>query len=364
MLSVTNYLFCSTFAEYQAIYPCDGLTIEEEGTEAGQKVYTFQEDWLRGGNWVKGCGVEGKSGYFYKSFLQLTSEIEKPPNPDSKIMRGDPPGSTATFLGKEFTFLQKPDEWLECTICQQLSDKPHQIPCCGGQTICEKCAEECKKRSDNCPLCRRSPFETVPDVRGERFVNNLQTYCPNYARGCDWKSDLKSVKEHVTAVCDYTVKPCPLGCGVKLMAMHHDAHVENECKFRVMDCPRCELGKRLTYDSIVRSHFKKCTLWPVLCPNRCEASMQSERPIFRSSLEGHLETCLEQKVCCALGCGEQVRRKLMPHHIDTEKDKHIHCLQERLLKAEEENQKLRKTIEELKESNRQLKEFYTYNVFD
>ena len=361
---VTGCLLCCTFAEYQVIYPSGSLTSEEESIEAGQKVYIFQEDWVKAGNWVKGCGVERTPSYFYKSFLQLTSAIEKPPNPHTKILRDDPLGYPGSFLGKQFIFLQKPDEWLQCIICVQLASKPHQIPCCGGQTICENCADQWKKRSDSCPLCRKTPFETVPDVRGERFINNLQTYCPNYSHGCDWKGDLKSVKEHVTAVCDYTMKQCPLGCGVKLMVKYHNEHVENMCKFRLMDCPRCELGKELTYDCIVHSHYKTCTLWPVLCPNGCEASMRSEKPIFRSSLEGHLETCLEQKVLCALGCGEQIRRKLMPHHLDTEKDKHIHCLQEQLLKKEEENRTLRKTVEELKEANQRLREHYTYNVFD
>ena len=324
----------------------------------------FQEDWLRGSIWAKGYSAEGKASYFYKSFLVLSSKAEKRPEQDLELKRCDPPGFKATFLGKEFTFVQKPEEWLECTICEQLSDKPNQIPCCGGQTICGRCAEEWKKRNDSCPHCRKSPFETMPDVRGERFINNLQTYCPNYTHGCDWKGDLKSVKEHVTTHCGYTVKPCPLGCELELMAKQCDRHTERECKFRKFSCPQCNQSEGLTYDSFTRKHYKECPSWPLICPNECEASLQSGSPILRSAVEEHLEVCVEQTVQCALGCGKQIKRKDMSRHIAAEKDTHIHCLQERLLQVEEENKELKKTIEELKASNQQLKEKYTYNVFD
>ena len=43
--------------EYQVIYPSESLTPEEDSIEAGQKVYIIQEDWMKPGNWVKGCGV-------------------------------------------------------------------------------------------------------------------------------------------------------------------------------------------------------------------------------------------------------------------------------------------------------------------
>ena len=40
-------------AEFDALYPCEGHTAEEGSFEAGQKVYVFQEDWLRGSVWAQ-----------------------------------------------------------------------------------------------------------------------------------------------------------------------------------------------------------------------------------------------------------------------------------------------------------------------
>ena len=316
--AVLKLCVCLPAGTVEVQFPYDATQPDELNMRPGDLIVQ-QGEQMESTGWEKGT-LNGKTGLFYKP---LTRELVMSTQSVHSLERGDPQGHKATFLNKDCVLLEKPDEWLECTICQQLSDKPHQIPCCGGHTICEKCAEDWKKRSNNCPLCRRSPFETLPDVRGERFVNNLQTYCPNYARGCDWKGDLKSVEEHVTAVCKWFVVQCE--CGLSMPRTSVDTHRQMWCIDRWVHCPCC--GEGGTFANTVLEHYHSCPNWPVRCPNQCRGGGAS---LTRGTVEAHCNSeCLEQVVACSfacLGCDARGKRREIPSHMQTGTTAHLDLL--------------------------------------
>ena len=316
-----------------SLRPCDLIVLEGE-----------QKD---GEEWVKGRLLTGTAsiGLFYKPFTCLAVANPRTAIPPPCF---DPDGHKATFRNKDYVLLEKPDEWLECTICQQLANKPHQIPCCGGQTICEKCAEEWKKRSDSCPLCRKSPLETMPDVRGERFINNLQTYCPNYTHGCGWKGDLKSVKEHVTAVCERCQIEC--ACGLSMPRWCVDTHKQSECIDRWVHCPCC--GEGGIYANIVLEHYQSCPNWPVRCPNQCQGGGGS---LTVGTVEAHCNLeCPEQVVPCrfaCMGCDARGKRREIPAHMQAATAVHLELMLAQYTSVVpllvKENEALKQRIEQL-----------------
>ena len=306
---------CLLAATVKVQFPYDTTLPDELSMRPGDLIVQ-EEEQKDDEEWVKGT-LKGKSGLFYQPF---TCEPVMSAQSTHPSLRCYPQGHEAAFLNKDYVLLEKPEGWLECTVCQQLAYKPHQIPCCGGQTICKTCAEEWKKRSNNCPLCRRSPFETLPDVRGERFVNNLQTYCPNYAHGCDWRGDLKSVKEHVTAVCEWFVMDCT--CGMSMPRGRFDTHKQNECTNRVVHCPCC--GEVDTYSKIVLEHYHSCPNWPVRCPNQCQGGRAT---LTRGTVKDHCNSeCPEQVFACkyaSMGCNTKGKRREILSHMQTDMANHL-----------------------------------------
>ena len=299
----------------EVLFPYNATLPDELNMKPGDLIE--QEGEQKDLKWAKGT-LNGKQGLFYKVFIR-----EVPPVSAPRAKRYNPEGYKFTYRNKDYILLEKPDDWLECTVCQQLADKPHQIPCCGGQTICMKCTEEWKKRSNSCPHCRKSPFETVPDVRGERFINNLQTYCPNYTHGCDWKGDLKSVKEHVTVNCKWFEMKCE--CGISMQRRKMAAHKQYHCIARWSHCPCC--GEGGVYANIVLEHYHHCPNWPVRCPNQCQ---EGEVSLTKGTVEAHCNSvCPEQLVKCkyaSMGCTAVGKRRDIPSHMQTNMAVHLDLL--------------------------------------
>ena len=151
---MVSNVVCSIIAGMvEVLFPYDATLPDELNMKPGDLIE--QEGEQKDAKWAKGT-LNGKQGLFYKPFTREPPPVSAPP-----AKRGDPEGHKATYHNHDYIFLEKPDVWLECTVCQQLADNPHQTPCCGGQTICIKCIEKWKERNDSCPNCRKSPFETM-----------------------------------------------------------------------------------------------------------------------------------------------------------------------------------------------------------
>ena len=57
-------------------------------------------------------------------------------------------------------FVEEPQDYLLCSICLGVFEKPVLLHCC-GQTLCHKCVLDCQKSSSvclsghKCPMCRK-----------------------------------------------------------------------------------------------------------------------------------------------------------------------------------------------------------------
>ena len=67
--------------------------------------------------------------------------------------------------GYDYTFVETPPDRLMCQICQAVARAPHQVTCC-GRVYCETCLDKYRRRSSNCPNCRKRG-QDFPDTRGE-----------------------------------------------------------------------------------------------------------------------------------------------------------------------------------------------------
>ena len=79
--------------------------------------------------------------------------------------------------GYDYTFVETPPDRLMCQICQAVARAPHQVTCC-GRVYCKACLEKYKRRSSNCPNCRKRG-QDFPDTRGELMaVMKRMCYTP------------------------------------------------------------------------------------------------------------------------------------------------------------------------------------------
>lgn len=61
-----------------------------------------------------------------------------------------------------------------CSICLQTCTDAVEAPCC-TQLFCEHCVASLKQ----CPVCRKSPFQVIPNTALRRMINNLKMECTN-----------------------------------------------------------------------------------------------------------------------------------------------------------------------------------------
>ena len=134
-----------------------------------------------------------------------------------------------------------------------------------------------------------------------------------------WEGELGSVSSHVNDVCRYQLVQCPNKCGEQMERKDIEKHKKGTCELRMYTCPHC-LCHRGTFKNVTTVHFKKCTGFPLDCPNNCW-----KKRIRRWSMPSHLAACLEQVVPCryqSLGCKARLPRKQMEYHMK-DKDTHL-----------------------------------------
>ena len=131
-----------------------------------------------------------------------------------------------------------------------------------------------------------------------------------------------------TSGCKYEEVKCPNGkCTEKMMRVNYEAHVENQCVYRMYKCRFCEYKDTfwaiMIGDGGSPSHYTQCAYYPLTCPNKCGATA-----ILRKDLQSHRKDCpLEKTPCPYVGTGCEkhslLRKDLVAH---LEKDIHHHML--------------------------------------
>lgn len=262
--------------------------------------------------------------------------------------RGEPVGFKGFYNGKELTFKAKFEDHFTCAICMELARDATQSSCC-GQSFCKACIESWQVRSNNCPTCRTTTqqgFRVFDDVRVNRFIQGLQLCCPNFNMGCDWKGELRGMKDHLAQICQYEGVACPNGCDQSLRRYMINTHLQRECTLRRQACVFCEeamgIVSAIPYLQLTQTHYKECPYVPVMCPNNC-----GNWKLRRGNLSDHLETnCPKQEVACEFsqfGCRFKTIRERLSEHLQMEVHTHLSLLMRSHCSLQQEVERLKAT---------------------
>ena len=275
--------------------------------------------------WWMGTSKDGHKGYFYRKFTEkknILPSIRSSSSPSLELKISGP--HSVSFKEISYCVEDKPGDDLECIICKNLADDPHQSKCC-GHTMCYHCAHKWGERNNSCPQCRESPLEIAVDTRTKRHISSLTVYCTHYRSGCEWKGSFNTVRDHLSEDCPYEEVECGNdGCTRSIERRYLTKHMDEECSMRIVECPCCE-DDDLPYHDLINTHYKECPDWPMRCPNHCNS--ESVKDLTRSTLQDHLEdNCPEQFISCQFaeaGCTVRVRRKEMADHIQQSVGEHM-----------------------------------------
>ena len=341
--------------DYTVSYPYDAQLPDELTICPGDVITVEEGDNEEDSPWWMGTNEDGDKGYFYVKFTQrdtLCDALE-----DSSVLKTRVIPHSATFKETAYYVNEKPGEELECIICKNLADNPHQTECC-GHTMCYNCADKWRRRNDSCPNCRLSPLDIVKDPRTKRYISSLTVYCIHYESGCEWKGSVSNVSNHLHTKCRYEIVSCKReGCGAQVQRQFLDNHMTTKCPMRQVQCPRCASAHEpaLTYHGLVNNHYKHCPNWPMRCPNHCSTEVK----LTRSTLQDHLENnCPEQVISCQFaeaGCTVRVKRKNMADHIQQFVTEHMTAMMSDYIKLKSDYKEIKKDHTELQADHIDLK---------
>ena len=253
------------------------------------------------------------------------------------------------FSKEELYFVNKLPEQveIECPVCLNILANPHLVNCC-GHNFCESCIERVKASNGDCPMCKERSFQAMVNKGHLRIINGLQVYCTNRRRDCQWKGELKNLSTHLNkgereGECQYEEVKCRYKCREIAQRQQLKHHEDKECLQRPFECQYCKL--KGTYHSITEEHYKNCSKYPVLCPNKCTSTQMPQ-----GSVTDHvIKECPLQPMDCVFswaGCKERpLRKDIEMHTTDT---KHMMLL---AVACGE----LKKEIKEVKGENEKLK---------
>ena len=156
--------------------------------------------------------------------------------------------------------------------------------------------------------------EVFRDKCAQKEILGLECYCPNKSLGCLWTGLLAHLQDH-DAECSYTKVKClysNLGCGVVILRHQLAKHAENDCGYKVTECPFCHVG----YPGVkMREHLEECRKFPVKCPHGC-----GESEILRENIPEHSISCPRVPTQCrfkSMGCDFEGPRDSLDKHLSS-----------------------------------------------
>ena len=198
----------------------------------------------------------------------------------------------------------------------------------------QKLPDEAICPSDGEVLKREEVFR---DKCAQKEILALECYCPNKSLGCLWTGLLAHLQDH-NAECPYTKVKClysNLGCDVVILRHQLAKHVENDCVYKVTECPYCHVG----YPGVkMKKHLEDCGKFPVKCPHDC-----GESEILRENISEHSISCPRAPMQCrfkSMGCEFEGPRNSLDEHLRSSTTEHQILSCQNIVKVKDEMRNL------------------------
>ena len=224
--------------------------------------------------------------------------------------------------GYDYEFVDTPVDRVICVICHLPSREPYMTECC-GHVFCKSCLDRAKAtKYTACSMCKDKCFKVFCNKQIDREVQSLCVYCPNKDQGCEWKGEVKDIRNHLenSDGCLFEEVKCPHECEEMIQRRFLTRHVEFECQHRKVECQYCHDKIKLLF--VNGTHLEECPKVPLPCPNHCEAVGM----ILREDMEAHRRECPLETIQCKyhnVGCEVTMLRKRQREHEEGNMEKHL-----------------------------------------
>jgi hypothetical protein len=216
-------------------------------------------------------------------------------------------------------------EAYSCPLCEGILYESVIDKC--GHSFCKECSETLLKESSKCPFTN---LELNPPLSFNLIVNSIldkqKVYCKNKNEKCDWIGKLSERKEHIQNDCPKQIIECEFSpdCTQKGFRIEMKEHIKN-CPFKIIECEYCKEKINLK-DS--QNHYKICKNFPIECSNKCG------KKIPLNELNNHIETeCDLAETNCPfnlVGCEFYDLRKKVKEHLNSNLEKHLKMLTDKI----------------------------------
>ena len=175
---------------------------------------------------------------------------------------------------------------------------------------------ECPCRKVSCQYCYNTGEHQFIEGQHKEECPKLPLPCPNK---CEVGSVPREDMEKHRKVCQLEIVNCFNNCGEKLKRQGLFNHIWNQCRRRNINCQYCrDTGEHWF---IVGQHKKKCSKFPLLCPNKCEVGN-----VPREDMEAHRKECPLEMIQCeyySVGCEARMARKDQEKHLKENVERHL-----------------------------------------
>ena len=248
--------------------------------------------------------------------------------------------------GYDYQFVDTPPDRLICVICHLPSREPHMSECC-GHVFCKSCLDRAKATQYTaCSMCKDKCFITFCNKQINREVQGLFAYCINKEKGCEWKGEVKDIRNHLenNNGCQMEEVECPNQCSMKVQRRHLSSHINADCQYRKIECVYCH--KKIKQEFINGVHLDECPKVPLPCPNGCKKKWK----LLREDMEAHREVCPLELIQCqyhTVGCEVKMIRKRKRQHEDDKMKEHLEMMSVKLAKTEDRMTNLELMVHQL-----------------
>ena len=210
-------------------------------------------------------------------------------------------------------------------VCADKTSTNNNISYILSCRFCSLCLEEIFIKEPTDPKCPddKEPLERnliFRDKYAQKEILALECYCPKKSLGCQWCGKLAKLQAH-DAECSFSEVKClysHLGCDVVVLRYQLAKHVENDCLYKVVNCPYCQDG----FPGVkMRGHLEQCRKFPVKCSHGCEKS-----DIPREDLQEHSKSCPRAPAQCnfsSMGCTFHDCREFLEEHLRSHTTEHL-----------------------------------------